>query len=65
VPAAFNAANEVAVQRFLDGKIRFGEIAHIIDAVLTATQSGDAKSLDGVLAADAEARRMAWEVACS
>jgi len=65
VPAAFNAANEVAVQRFLDGKIRFGQIAHIIDAVLTATQSGDAESLDGVLAADAEARRMAWEVACS
>ena len=64
MPAAFNAANEVAVQRFLDGAIRFGQIAKIIDAVLTATEPGDARSLEGVLRADAAARRAAWEVAC-
>jgi 1-deoxy-D-xylulose-5-phosphate reductoisomerase len=65
MPAAFNAANEVAVQRFLDGKIRFGQIAAIIEAVLTETTSGDAQSLEAVLRADADARRAAWEVACS
>ena len=64
-PAAFNAANEVAVQRFLDGEIRFGEIARIIDDVLAATRPGDARSLESVLAADAEARRKAREVVCS
>jgi 1-deoxy-D-xylulose-5-phosphate reductoisomerase len=65
VPAAFNAANEVAVQRFLNGQIRFGQIAKIIDAVLAAARSDDAQSLEAVLGADADARRAAWEVACS
>jgi 1-deoxy-D-xylulose-5-phosphate reductoisomerase len=65
MPATFNAANEIAVQRFLSGQIRFGQIAQIIEAVLAGTQSGDAGSLDAVLDADAQARRMAWEVACS
>jgi 1-deoxy-D-xylulose-5-phosphate reductoisomerase len=64
-PAAFNAANEVAVQSFLDGRIRFGQIAEVIAAVLAAAHSGDARSLDAVLAADAEARRLAREAACS
>ena len=69
-PAAFNAANEVAVQRFLDGQIRFGQIATIIEAVLAARPGegggvGDAHSLEAVLHADAQARRAAWEVACS
>jgi 1-deoxy-D-xylulose-5-phosphate reductoisomerase len=67
VPAAFNAANEVAVKRFLNGEIRFGQIARIIATVLDSAHSGerDARSLDAVLAADAAARRVAEEVACS
>jgi 1-deoxy-D-xylulose-5-phosphate reductoisomerase len=64
-PAAFNAANEVAVQLFLDGTIRFGQIATLIETVLTACRPGDAGSLDAVLAADSEARRLAREAACS
>jgi 1-deoxy-D-xylulose-5-phosphate reductoisomerase len=64
-PAAFNAANEVAVQFFLDGRIRFGQIAQIIDAVLAGHRPGDARSLEAVLAADADARRVAREAACS
>jgi len=64
-PAAFNAANEVAVQLFLDGTIPFGRIATVIDAVLTAHQPGDAGSLEAVLAADARARVLAREAACS
>ena len=64
-PAAFNAANEVAVQFFLEGKIRFGQIAQVLDTVLAAHQAGDAGSLEAVLAADGEARRLAREAACS
>jgi 1-deoxy-D-xylulose-5-phosphate reductoisomerase len=64
-PAAFNAANEVAVELFLAGKIRFGRIAETIAQVLEAHHAGDAASLETVLAADAEARRLAREAACS
>jgi 1-deoxy-D-xylulose-5-phosphate reductoisomerase len=65
-PAVFNAANEVAVQLFLDGSIRFGQVADIIERVLAgaAARAGDAGTLDGVLAADAAARRLAREAAC-
>ncbi len=63
-PAVFNAANEVAVQLFLEGKIRFGQVAGIIGRALDGHRSGDAATLDGVLAADAEARRLAREAAC-
>jgi 1-deoxy-D-xylulose-5-phosphate reductoisomerase len=64
-PAVFNAANEVAVQLFLEGRIRFGRIPGIIERVLGGHAAGDAGSLEAVLAADAEARRRAREVACS
>jgi 1-deoxy-D-xylulose-5-phosphate reductoisomerase len=64
-PAAFNAANEVAVELFLEGRIRFGRIAETIARVLDAHRSEDAGSLAAVLAADAEARRLAREAACS
>jgi 1-deoxy-D-xylulose-5-phosphate reductoisomerase len=64
-PAAFNASNEVAVQYFLDGTIRFGQIATIIETVLEAFPAGDAGSLEAVLDADREARRLTREAACS
>ncbi|OLC08383.1 MAG: 1-deoxy-D-xylulose-5-phosphate reductoisomerase [Gemmatimonadetes bacterium 13_1_40CM_66_11] len=65
-PARFNAANEVAVQLFLEERITFGRIAEIIERVTEdARHSGDANSLDAVLAADSEARRLAREAACS
>jgi 1-deoxy-D-xylulose-5-phosphate reductoisomerase len=64
-PAAFNAANEVAVQAFLEGRLAFGRIAEVIAAVLEHWEAGDAGSLETVLAADALARRLAWEGACS
>jgi len=66
-PAMFNAANEVAVQLFLDEKIQFGKIAGIIEKVVEAGsgEQGTASSLEDVLAADAAARRLAHEVACS
>ena len=64
-PAMFNAANEVAVQLFLEERIPFGRIVEIIERVLGQGHSGDASSLAGVLAADAAARRLAHEAACS
>jgi 1-deoxy-D-xylulose-5-phosphate reductoisomerase len=64
-PAMFNAANEVAVQLFLDEQISFGRIADILERVLGRAGAGDATTLAGVLAADAEARRLAREAACS
>ena len=66
-PAAFNAANEIAVELFLAERIAFGRIAEIIAATLDhhSSSSGDAGSLEAVLAADAQARRIAREAACS
>ena len=64
-PAAFNAANEVAVELFLEGRIRFGKIAETIERVLAAQWPPSAQSLEDVLAADAVARRLAREAACS
>jgi 1-deoxy-D-xylulose-5-phosphate reductoisomerase len=64
-PTAFNAANEVAVERFLEGRLPFGRIATTIARVLDRHRPADAGSLDAVLAADAEARRLAEEAMCS
>ena len=64
-PAAFNAANEVAVQLFLEGRIRFGKIAETIERVLAAHWPPSARSLEDVLSAVAVARRLAREAACS
>ena len=61
-PAAFNAANEVAVGAFLGGRIAFGRIAEVIDAVLESHDVRPADSVDAVRAADAEARCRAQEV---
>src|SRR5881409_1848135 len=65
-PARFNAANEIAVQLFLEERIAFGRIAEIIERVVGqgAGGSGRGTSLEEVLAADAEARRLALEAAC-
>jgi 1-deoxy-D-xylulose-5-phosphate reductoisomerase len=64
-PAAFNAANEVAVELFLEGRMPFGRLAHVIAETLAAHQPHTADSLEAVLDADAQARRHAREAACS
>ncbi len=58
-PAILNAANEVAVQAFLERRLAFTDIARVIDRTLSACDSGDAHSLEAVLAADALARERA------
>jgi 1-deoxy-D-xylulose-5-phosphate reductoisomerase len=51
-----NAANEVAVQSFLDRQIHFPAIAELIAATLDGIATQPADSLEGILAADAQAR---------
>jgi len=58
-----NAANEVAVEKFLQGKIKFTKIARIIEDTLTDMQIEDILSLEQVLTADKAARFMAQEKA--
>ncbi|MBV8033396.1 MAG: 1-deoxy-D-xylulose-5-phosphate reductoisomerase, partial [Betaproteobacteria bacterium] len=58
-PAVLNAANEVAVQAFLEGRLAFNRIAEVISAALSVARSRTAESLDAVLAADEEGRRLA------
>jgi len=58
-PAVLNAANEVAVQAFLDRRLNFTGITTVIDKVLQRLGSSSVKALEDVLAADAAARRLA------
>ncbi|HTH37397.1 MAG TPA: 1-deoxy-D-xylulose-5-phosphate reductoisomerase [Pyrinomonadaceae bacterium] len=58
-PTVLNAANEVAVRAFLDGRIGFGEIARVNETVLTKHQTTDASSIENILAADGWARERA------
>jgi 1-deoxy-D-xylulose-5-phosphate reductoisomerase len=58
-PAVFNAANEVAVEAFLGGRIPFLAIPVIVGQVLERTANFEPSSLQAVLGADAEARRCA------
>lgn len=58
-PAVFNAADEVAVAAFLAGRLGFLGIAEVIERTLAAVTDGDAATVDGVLAADREAREAA------
>jgi len=58
-PAMLNAANEVAVAAFLERRIRFPEIASIIEHVLQAEPAVAVECLDAVLAADGRARNLA------
>ncbi|WP_295005550.1 1-deoxy-D-xylulose-5-phosphate reductoisomerase [uncultured Dechloromonas sp.] len=58
-PAILNAANEVAVAEFLAGKLSFRGIARLNDQVLQSLPAGPEGSLADVIAADAEARRLA------
>ena len=64
-PAAFNAANEVAVELFLEGRIPFGRVAEVIERTVAGHIVGRADTLEAVRAADEAARRLAREVACS
>jgi 1-deoxy-D-xylulose-5-phosphate reductoisomerase len=60
-PAVLNAANEVAVEAFLAGRIGFTQIAAAIEVTLEAADDGSDETVDGVLEADRRARAVAHE----
>jgi 1-deoxy-D-xylulose-5-phosphate reductoisomerase len=61
-PAILNAANEVAVAAFLDGRTGFCNIAVIVERALGRYQPVAPQSVEDVLAIDGEARRIAHEL---
>ncbi len=60
-PCALNAADEIAVAAFLDRKLPFAGIAEVIERVLDRMPRASLGSIDDVLDADREARRLAEE----
>ncbi len=58
-PCAYNAANEVAVQAFLDGRIGFLDIAETVAHALETVDGAPARDLDELVEADAAARAAA------
>ena len=59
--AILNAANEVAVEAFLAGQIRFGRITELVAAAMASLPAKPVHSLSDVLEADAAAREMVRE----
>ena len=58
-PCAFNAANEVAVAAFLDGRIPFSEIARLVEDALGEIDGAPVRDLAELVEADEQARRLA------
>ena len=58
---ALNAADEVAVGAFLDGRIRFDQISQVIKEVIDETKAAKLESITEVLKSDARARQLACE----
>ena len=61
-PIAFNAANEIAAQAFIDETIGFTDIARVVGAVMKNDWSGTIRDMQDVFAADSEARKQARAV---
>lgn len=62
-PIVLNAANEIAVEAFLDGRIGFLDIGRIVEDVLARSNLGPAASIDDVWAIDLSARQLAERLA--
>ncbi|MCR0982038.1 1-deoxy-D-xylulose-5-phosphate reductoisomerase [Roseomonas populi] len=63
VPTILNAANEVAVERFLTRRLGFLDIARVVEATMERLGAPALPSLDAVIALDAEARAEAGRIA--
>jgi 1-deoxy-D-xylulose-5-phosphate reductoisomerase len=61
-PVSLNAANEIAVQSFLDSQIRFDQIAAVVASVLERSTLGAVNSLEEILSVDRTARAYANEI---
>jgi 1-deoxy-D-xylulose-5-phosphate reductoisomerase len=60
-PTILNAANEIAVQAFCEGKMRFTDIPRVIEQTLGKITSHEVDSLETIQIDDAHAREVAWE----
>jgi 1-deoxy-D-xylulose-5-phosphate reductoisomerase len=58
-PCVFNAANEVAVAGFLEGRLPFLGIAEVVEETLDQSDGRAARDLEDLVEADAQARRIA------
>jgi 1-deoxy-D-xylulose-5-phosphate reductoisomerase len=65
MPATLNAANEIAVQAFLDNKIKLSDIPRINETVMNESKNEKVADLETVLAADEWARNKAKEILSS
>jgi 1-deoxy-D-xylulose-5-phosphate reductoisomerase len=61
-PAVLNAANEIAVAAFLQGRIDFTSIVDIVSSTMGRIHRGSDENIDDIVAADDEARKMAAEI---
>lgn len=62
LPAAMNAANEEAVQAFIDEQIAFSDIPQVISSVMDSHPTSEVRDLDAVVEADRSARAAAQSV---
>ena len=62
MPCVLNAANEVAVKWFLEGKISFGKIAEIVEDALFHHQKRKAPNLETLISVDRQVRERLFEI---
>ncbi len=62
LPAVMNAANEIAVESFLSGRITFDKITRVVELAMDRNRVWGSVALDTVLAADLAARQVSREV---
>ena len=62
MPTVLNAANEVAVDAFLQEKIKFTQIAEVVEKTLEQFRASPADQLDVILATDQESRVLAQDI---
>jgi 1-deoxy-D-xylulose-5-phosphate reductoisomerase len=60
-PAVFNAANEVAVAAFLEGRVGFNEMTRVVGEALDRVPHGAVTGVEDILAVDGRAREIARE----
>ena len=61
MPCALNAADEVAVEAFLKGELRFPDIPRVIEKVMCETPVSHPNTMEDVLESDRQARMLARE----
>ena len=62
MPAVFNAANEVAVAAFLDGKLRFPQISDVVAETMTRMDFMEDTDFETIIEADRLARIASAEI---